>query len=62
MTRALARATSAARSPARRAAASVSSGVDWKPHDEPISARTPMPAVSVCVSPSTTRFLALIDS
>jgi hypothetical protein len=62
VTRALARATSAARSPARRAAASVSSGVDWNPHDDPISARTPIPAVSDCVSPSTTRFLALIDS
>jgi hypothetical protein len=36
--------------------------VDWNPHDDPMSARTPMPAVSVCVRPSTTRFLALIDS
>jgi hypothetical protein len=57
-----ARATAAAPSPAPRAAAAVSVGVAWNPQEDPISARTPMPAFSVWVRSSTTRLRASIDS
>jgi hypothetical protein len=55
-------ATAAAPSPARRASASVSVGVAWNPHDEPIRARTPTPATSDCVRSSTTRLRAAMAS
>ena len=61
-TRAEARAVSAACSPACRARAVVRSDVAKKPHDEPISARTPTPACSSCASPSMSPFWAVIDS
>ena len=61
-TRAEARATAVAPAPAARAAASVSSGVAWNPHDDPSSARTPMPAVSAWVRSSTTPLRAAIVS
>ena len=57
-----ARATAVAPSPAARAAAADSSGVAWKPQDEPSSARTPRPAVSVWVTSSTTPLRAAIAS
>ena len=41
---------------------SVSSGVAWNPQDDPSSARTPMPAVSVWVRSSTTPLRAAIVS
>ena len=55
-------ATAAAPSPARRAAAAVSVGVAWNPHDAPMSARTPMPTSSACVRSSTTRLRAAMAS
>jgi hypothetical protein len=61
-TRAEAFATAAAPSPAARAAAAVRVGVAWNPHDDPMSARTPTPAVSPWVRSSTTRLRAASDS
>lgn len=61
-TRAEARAVPAACWPARRAPVAERSAVAAKPHEEPMSALTPIPACSPWRSPSISPFWADIDS
>ena len=61
-TRPEARAMRAARSPAARAAAGLASGMAWKPHEPPISARTPTPVRSSRFTPSTAPLRAVTTS